>query len=174
MSTKKQGFTLIEMSIVLVIIGILVGLVLRNLGGQTSAARDSRRVADLGYVSNALSLYMTKFGYYPTSSNYDNLMNVLISSGILKNEIKDPGAGKKYGYVVCSSTGAGEGGHYILAAVLESSISQSPNLYSNALNSVPGDWTCNFGSGQTLSGGVTWNATSQCATNQNNILCIGN
>jgi prepilin-type N-terminal cleavage/methylation domain-containing protein len=172
MSTKKQGFTLIEMAMVLVIIGILVGLVLRNLGGQTSTARDTRRVADLGNVSNALSLYMTKFARYPTSSNYENLMQELKGKGILSSEIKDPGPGKKYGYVACSSTGAGEGAHFILAAVLENSTSQAPNLYSNALNPVPGDWYCNIGS-QQLGGGVTWIATSQCATDQN-LLCMGN
>jgi len=173
MSTKKQGFTLIEMAIVLVIIGILVGLVLRNLGGQTSTARDTRRVADLGAVSNALSLYMAKFGYYPTSSGYDNLMNVLTSSGILPKAIKDPGGGKNYGYVPCTSTGSGEGGHYILAAVLENSTSRAPNLYSGSLNPVPGGWSCNFGGEQTLGGGVSWDATSQCATVEN-LLCVGN
>jgi len=170
---KIKGFTLIEMAIVLVIIGTLAAIVLRNIGGQSITARDTRRVSDLATVANALSVYMSRFGSYPTSSNYTGLMNELIRVGILARPINDTGVGKSYGYAYCTSSGGGAGSRYILAAYLETPSSAAPNLYASALNNVPGDWQCNMdGTGHNL-GGLIWNSTSQCAT-QERLLCVGN
>jgi general secretion pathway protein G len=64
----KKGFTLIEMAVVLLIIGILAGIVLRNIAGQTPIARDTRRVGDLRNTAAYLATYLAKFGQFPTTT----------------------------------------------------------------------------------------------------------
>jgi prepilin-type N-terminal cleavage/methylation domain-containing protein len=66
MTTKaKQGFTLIEILIVVAIIAILASVVLIGLGPTQQAGRDARRLSDLRQVQNGLELYYNKCGYYP-------------------------------------------------------------------------------------------------------------
>jgi len=68
MTTKnsfRRGFTLIELMIVIVILGILMGTVLPRLTGAQSRARDTARIADLNNISQALEVYFSDFGKYP-------------------------------------------------------------------------------------------------------------
>lgn len=63
----SKGFTLIELLIVMAILGILAGLLLTNLQGMRSRARDARRKADLDAIGKALRLYSNNASVYPTS-----------------------------------------------------------------------------------------------------------
>ena len=51
---KKQGFTLIELIVVVAIIGILSGVVMVAVGDAAARARDSRRLADVRQLSFVL------------------------------------------------------------------------------------------------------------------------
>ncbi len=62
----KSAFTLVEMLIVIVIIGILVGVLLPKIMWVTSRARDTKRVADLRNVAMAIQRYKMDTGEYPT------------------------------------------------------------------------------------------------------------
>jgi prepilin-type N-terminal cleavage/methylation domain-containing protein len=62
---KKEGFTLIEMLIVVAIIGLLSSVVLVGLGDVRKEARDARRLADIRQMQNALELYYSDKQNYP-------------------------------------------------------------------------------------------------------------
>jgi len=61
----RRGFTLIELMIVIVILGILMGTILPRLTGAQSRARDTARIADLNNISQALEVYFNDNGSYP-------------------------------------------------------------------------------------------------------------
>lgn len=58
------GFTLIELSVVISIIGLLSSVVLASLNTARAKARDSRRMSDLRNIQLALELYYDKYGTY--------------------------------------------------------------------------------------------------------------
>ncbi len=64
---KAKGFTLIEIMVVLVIIGLLVGLVGPSLFGVLSDANRKKIFADFDSVDTALSMYRLHNFNYPTS-----------------------------------------------------------------------------------------------------------
>ena len=61
----KKAFTLVEMLIVVVIIGILSSALLPRLQGAQSAARDSARKSDLSQLGSAILQYYNNRGEYP-------------------------------------------------------------------------------------------------------------
>ncbi|MBY0294116.1 prepilin-type N-terminal cleavage/methylation domain-containing protein [Patescibacteria group bacterium] len=70
--TKKgsRGFTLIELLVVIAIIGLLSSVVLASLTAARARARDTRRVADLIQVRNALESYYSSNGAYPLPATH--------------------------------------------------------------------------------------------------------
>ncbi len=62
---KKQGFTLVEIMVVVSIIGILSSIVYANFGAARAAARDDVRKAALKETQLALELYKAQYGSYP-------------------------------------------------------------------------------------------------------------
>ena len=63
-----KAFTLIEIMLVVIIIGILAAMVIPNLAGRGEQARISAARADIeSNLSVALDLYETDVGQYPTS-----------------------------------------------------------------------------------------------------------
>src|SRR4030042_4305761 len=68
---KNSGFTLIEILIVVMLIGILSGVMLRviNVQGVRSKSRDSQRTSDLAKIQTAFELYYTDSRQYPNSGS---------------------------------------------------------------------------------------------------------
>ena len=64
-SFTKKGFTLIELMIVIVILGVLMSTILPKLTGAQARARDAGRVADLRNIESALQIYFDDNGEYP-------------------------------------------------------------------------------------------------------------
>jgi prepilin-type N-terminal cleavage/methylation domain-containing protein len=67
----QRGFTLIELMIVIVILGILMGTILPRLSGAQSRARDTAKIADLTNIAQALEVYYNDNGKYPDNSAGD-------------------------------------------------------------------------------------------------------
>src|ERR1035438_10431281 len=63
----KQGFTLIELMIVVAIIGILAAIAIPQFANLVSKSQEGRTKANLGTIRSALSIYYGDTeGWYPT------------------------------------------------------------------------------------------------------------
>lgn len=66
-NAKHGGFTLIEIMVVMVILGLLVAIVAPNLMGRSDQARVTVAKTQMKQVSNALDLYKLDNNRYPTT-----------------------------------------------------------------------------------------------------------
>ncbi|GHE99832.1 type II secretion system major pseudopilin GspG [Thalassotalea profundi] len=64
---KQQGFTLLEIMVVIVILGILASMVVPNLMGSQDQAREQKAVIDIGALETALGMYRSQNYNYPTT-----------------------------------------------------------------------------------------------------------
>ncbi len=63
---KQQGFTIVELLIVIVVIGILATLVIVTFSGIQQRARDTQRQTDINAIQGHLEAYYASTGTYPT------------------------------------------------------------------------------------------------------------
>ena len=69
---KEQGFTIVELLIVIVVIGILAGLVITTFTGIQQKARNTERQTDIKAIQALLEAYNAQSGYYPTLANMND------------------------------------------------------------------------------------------------------
>jgi general secretion pathway protein G len=65
MSKTKSGFTIVELLIVIVVIGILAAITIVAYNGVQTRARDNQRYSDVKTIVKALELYKVDNGRYP-------------------------------------------------------------------------------------------------------------
>jgi len=105
---KINGFTLIEVMVVVVILGILAALVVPKVMSRPEQARIVKVKQDILAIESALDLYKLDSGFYPST---DQGLEALVekpeqdpipmnwkSEGYLKNVPKDPW-GNQYQYI---------------------------------------------------------------------------
>ncbi|OZB17691.1 MAG: type II secretion system protein GspG [Marinobacter sp. 34-60-7] len=105
---RQQGFTLIEIMVVMVILGLLVAIVAPNIMGRSDQARVTAAEAQLSNIANALDLYRLDNSQYPsTQQGLEALVNEPTGSpeprnwnpeGYMKSVPQDPW-GNDYQYV---------------------------------------------------------------------------
>jgi prepilin-type N-terminal cleavage/methylation domain-containing protein len=118
---SKQGFTLIELVIVVAIMAILSIIALQVFGPQQAKARDSKRLANIKYVTANLELYMNDYGVYPVVGAVSSEAGFLA----VRSELAD-----KYGERIRSITDPSSlnysyedvGSNFCLCAALETDI----------------------------------------------------
>ncbi len=66
-SFKQRGFTLIEIMVVVVIIGILIGLVAPNVLGRVDKARVTAAKTDIATLEQSLEMYRLDNHAYPST-----------------------------------------------------------------------------------------------------------
>lgn len=142
--TKKdqRGFTIVELLIVIVVIGILAALVVTTYGGIQAKARDSERKSDLAALQTQLEAYYANNGFYPAlddlnsgtwrDTNMKSLDDEALKApngtgAMVASESTD--AAKAYGYqattggsgstTACAATAGTECTGYTLSAALE-------------------------------------------------------
>jgi general secretion pathway protein G len=67
MNTKPRGFTLIEVLVVVVILGILAALVVPRIMDRPDEAKRVAAKADVNSIAQALKLYRLDNGFYPST-----------------------------------------------------------------------------------------------------------
>jgi len=65
---KSRGFTIVELLIVIVVIGILAAITVVAYSGIQQRARDTQRVSDMSTLLKLLESYKTLNGVYPTAT----------------------------------------------------------------------------------------------------------
>ena len=108
LNKKQRGFTLIEVMVVVVILGILAAIVVPRIITRPEQARIVKAQEDIKAISTALDLYKLDSGIYPTT---DQGLQALVSQpttppipqdwkadGYLKQLPKDPW-GRDYLYL---------------------------------------------------------------------------
>jgi len=63
---KQSGFTIVELLIVIVVIGILAGLVITTFNGIQQKARDTERETDIKAIHAQVEAFWAQKGYYPS------------------------------------------------------------------------------------------------------------
>ncbi len=66
-AAKNAGFTLIELMVVIVILGILAGLILPRIMGRPDEAKQLKAKIQIQSLETALNLYRLDNGMYPTT-----------------------------------------------------------------------------------------------------------
>ena len=154
---KETGFTIVELLIVIIVIGILAALVLVTFTGVQQKARNTERTTDVKAIASHLEVYYANQGYYPDSASLtDTTANAVTGfiaanlKGLDKEALRDPkgtdyflNAGdadsKHYGYVpsksgggACDNTVAGsECASFVLTYLPEGGTLQTINSLSN-------------------------------------------
>jgi general secretion pathway protein G len=64
---QQAGFTLIEIMVVILILGLLATLVVQSLRGATDKAKHTKAMADIAELKTALDRYYIDNGSYPSS-----------------------------------------------------------------------------------------------------------
>ena len=74
---KQDGFTLIEIMVVILILGLLATIVVQSLRGAADKAKRTKAQADLAEIKTALDRYYLDNGYYPST---DQGLGALVSA----------------------------------------------------------------------------------------------
>jgi type II secretion system protein G len=69
---KTSGFTIVELLIVIVVIGILAALVVTTYNGIQQKARDTERKTDINALHGQIEAYQAQNGKYPTLANMND------------------------------------------------------------------------------------------------------
>lgn len=73
---KQRGFSLLELMVVLVILGILASMIVPNVMGSRDEGERQKVVSDIVALENALDMYRLDNGIYPTTEQgLDALVN---------------------------------------------------------------------------------------------------
>jgi len=117
LNKQNKGFTIVELLIVIVVIGILAGLVITTYNGIQQKARNTERTTDLKTFQSQLEAYNANNGRYPTTTDLSTTSGTNVTwiaanlKGMDKETLRDPkgsdysllntgtGAANKYTYV---------------------------------------------------------------------------
>ncbi len=115
---RNQGFTIVELLIVIVVIGILALLVITTYSGIQAKARNSQRQTDVQSLQTQIEAFYSQNGYYPARADMNSgtfltaEMKSLDQSALVdpsnatqsKTLVASPAA-KSYAYAVFASDG---------------------------------------------------------------------
>lgn len=113
----KQGFTLVEVVVVIGIIAVLTVIIFPSISNIRAKNRDTERVSDIAAIQLGLSLFYNQTGSYPTTT-LDTLVPKYFPSDSLVTPTGD--ADDQYVYIpLARGTDLTKCTYYHLGAVLE-------------------------------------------------------
>lgn len=92
---ENSGFTLIEIMVVIIILGLLATLVIPNITGYTEKAKREKARADIASLEGALELFKADNGFYPTTEQGLDALIIKPSTGRIPAKWMDGGYFKK-------------------------------------------------------------------------------
>ncbi|GIW60798.1 MAG: hypothetical protein KatS3mg087_1864 [Patescibacteria group bacterium] len=146
---NQRGFTIVELLIVIVVIGILAALVITTFNGIQQKGRDTERQTDIKALHGQLEAYYAQNGRYPTLANLnDSTFRSNNLKGLDTEALQDPKgssptlvaapAANSYAYAAtpanCDNNTAGDCTGYTLTATLEGTIDGSSTYTKTSLN----------------------------------------
>jgi prepilin-type N-terminal cleavage/methylation domain-containing protein len=88
---KQSGFTIVELLIVIVVIGILAALVVTTFSGIQKKARNTERETDIKAIHGQLEAYFAQNNAYPGLANMnDGTFRTNSLKGLDGEALKDP------------------------------------------------------------------------------------
>lgn len=88
---RQKGFTIVELLIVIVVIGILATLVIVTFTGIQQRARNTKRQTDVNAIASHVEAYFADNGKYPTLTNMnDSAWRASNVKGLDPAALKDP------------------------------------------------------------------------------------
>ncbi len=154
-SLKKnnKGFTIVELLIVIVVIGILALLVITTYAGIQAKARNSKRQTDVASLQTQMEAFFSQNGYYPSLTDMNGAAwQAANMKSLDKNALIDPSnptqsttllaapAAKSYSYAVTDSAGASceatdtNCAKYTLTATFEGSVNGQATVTKSNLD----------------------------------------
>lgn len=90
----EHGFTIVELLIVIIIIGILAALVITTFNGIQQRARDNERETDIKALHSQVEAYFVENDRYPTLSDLNDTTSggflEIYMKGLDKEALRDP------------------------------------------------------------------------------------
>ncbi len=116
---NKKGFTIVELLIVIVVIGILATLVIVTFTGIQQKGRNSQRQTDINAVDSHVESFYAQHGFYPTLADLQS--STFVSKwlkGLDPEALRDPkqasgqtikatSSSSEYSYVASNTGGTG-------------------------------------------------------------------
>ena len=113
---RSSGFTIVELLIVIVVIGILATLVIVTFSGIQQKGRNSQRQTDINAIASHVEAFYAEKGYYPTLADLQSAtFRSTYTKGLDPEALKDPKGASgniggttsatQYGYVAAGTTG---------------------------------------------------------------------
>ena len=109
----NKAFTLIEMLLVILIIGVIVGIVLPRVGGMGESAKIKAAMADLRSIKSAIEVYYMNNSSYPATGSAALETALQGETNRILDELPDDvfaAAGTKYVYIL-------NGAYYVVYSV---------------------------------------------------------
>jgi prepilin-type N-terminal cleavage/methylation domain-containing protein len=88
---KQSGFTIVELLIVIVVIGILAAIVITTFTGVQKKGRDADRKSDINAIYSQVEVYFAENAKYPSLANMnDSTFRSTNLKGLSDDALTDP------------------------------------------------------------------------------------
>jgi general secretion pathway protein G len=92
---KEEGFTLIEIMVVVIILSLLAGIIIPRIAGRPEEARRSKALVQIKQLEGALNLFKIDSGFYPSTEQGLEALVTAPDTGEVPRGFKEGGYMKK-------------------------------------------------------------------------------